>query len=270
MAIQRPAFESPDCLRPSGGECCPCLEGLRSWAASSGSCAPVSWLAGWPATSAYGKESSRLERSVHHENTLLILLLILLRHKYACHAYVYVCKYVCHAYVTNYCRWLCLHLSFEMRLFLLDVPGRRSMTSLLCVCVGCVCHSCVPVRDAGHPAGQGLDSTWSLAGCGLLPETRLQPPHTPAGTTVVVHTHGLLNTNIRNTLHNYTHFRDYPNTTFSKHRSDVQLIKVPSTRAKTIFSPPFSFDAFREYFRKNTVVYRVAKSCPFHWSPWDP
>ena len=155
------------------------------------------------------------------------------------------------------------------------VPARRPWQekhdfSLVCVCVGCVCHSCVPVRDAGHPAGQGLDSTRSLAGCGLLPETRLQPPHTPAGTTVVVHTHGLLNTNIRNTLHNYTHFRDYPNTTFSKHRSDVQLIKVPSTRAKTIFSPPFSFDAFREYFRKNTVVYRVAKSCPFHWSPWDP
>ena len=72
-------LNAPISLPPSGGVCSPCPGGSRSWGPSSGSCAPVSWPAGWPATSAYGRESSPLERSVQHESILLILLLILMR-----------------------------------------------------------------------------------------------------------------------------------------------------------------------------------------------
>ena len=109
---------------------------------------------------------------------------------------VCVCVCVCVCMCLCACKHVCVCASVCVYMFVC-VCVRVCLNVCESVCVGCVCHGGVPLRDAGHPAGPGLDSTRSLAGGGLLPEARLHPSHTPAGTHCS-NTPAWLNTYIKN------------------------------------------------------------------------
>lgn len=95
----------------------------------SGSCCCVSWPAGWPATSVSGKGSVPPER---FEDAPIKQ------------------------------EWL------GKPLCLLGYSGQQYVNEPL-ILSGGVFHGRVPLRDAGHPAGEGADAARSLAWCGLLP-----------------------------------------------------------------------------------------------------